>query len=171
MSLAGTLDSPAAAVHSVGMGQLAASREPDESLRALGLGSCIGIAVWDPVARVGGMAHVVLPESAISSLGSPPGKYADLAVPALMQSVGRLGAAPSRLVCNIAGGAQMFGESNSAVLNIGLRNAVAVRAALAAAGVQVRAAQTGGSVGRTLELLVGSGVVRVRTVGAGIVEI
>ena len=53
------------------------SREAEESLRALGLGSCIGIAVWDPVARVGGMAHVVLPESAMSSLGSPPGKYAD----------------------------------------------------------------------------------------------
>jgi chemotaxis protein CheD len=76
---------------------------PGSRCGARDLGSCIGIAVWDPVARVGGMAHVVLPESTTSSLGSPPGKYADLAVPALVRSVERLGGLPSRLVCNGTG--------------------------------------------------------------------
>jgi chemotaxis protein CheD len=150
----------------VGLGQIAASADPDEALCALGLGSCIGLIVVDPSARVAGMAHVMLPEAGITSTPGPAGKYADTAVPALLDAVGRLGAHPSRLVVKMAGGAQMFsGGSGGGVLNIGARNGVAVRAALARAGLRLRAADTGGSAGRTLEVVVGTGIVTVRAVG------
>lgn len=150
----------------VGLGQLVVSSNPEDILAALGLGSCIGLTVFDPVAKVAGMVHVMLPESDIASRPGPEGKYADTAIPALLAAVRKLGAEPTRLVCKMAGGAQMFGNgSGGGMLNIGSRNAIAVRAALQSAGLRLRAAQTGGNFGRTLELRVGSGVVTVRTVG------
>ncbi len=150
----------------VGLGQLVVSGDPTDVLAALGLGSCIGLTVFDPVAKVGGMVHVMLPESDIASRPGPEGKYADTAIPALVAAVRRLGAEPGRLVCKMAGGAQMFGNGSGAgMLNIGSRNAIAVRAALQAAGLRLKSAQTGGNFGRTLEMRIGSGVVTVRTVG------
>jgi len=156
----------------VGLGQMTASADPDDVLSALGLGSCIGLVMVDPVARVAGMAHVMLPESQASGAGSPEGKFADLAVPALLKAVTRLGADRGRLVCKMAGGAQMFAKGSGAgILNIGARNAIAVRAALQSAGLALRVAQTGGSVGRTMEVYVGTGLTTVRTVGGPTQEI
>lgn len=157
----------------VGLGQIAASADASDVLAALGLGSCIGLVFIDPVARVAGMAHVMLPESGISNgAGHLEGKYADTAVPALLAEVRRLGADPKRLVIKMAGGAQMFANGSGAgVLNIGARNAIAVRAALQKQGLSLRAAQTGGSVGRTLEVGVGTGLVTVRTVGGPVQEL
>jgi chemotaxis protein CheD len=150
----------------VGLGVIAVSADAGEVIAALGLGSCIGLTMFDPVARVAGMAHVMLPESQIASRPGPPGKYADTAVPALLEEVRRLGADPARLVCKMAGGAQMFSNgSGGGMLNIGSRNAIAVRAALQSAGLRLRSAQTGGTLGRTLEIHVGSGLVTVRSVG------
>jgi chemotaxis protein CheD len=149
----------------VGLGQLSASRDPEEAIAALGLGSCIGLTMHDPVSKVGGMAHVMLPDSTTARSLELPGKYADTAVPALVQALEDLGGRASRFVVHMAGGAQMFSGAGGGVLNIGCRNAVAVRAALQAAGLRLRSADTGGSVGRTLELAVGPGVVTVRSVG------
>jgi chemotaxis protein CheD len=163
------LGSPRATIK-VGLGQLVASNERGAGLAALGLGSCIGIAAYDPEARVAGMAHVMLPDSTLASAPGPPGKYADTAVPALLEEMRRLGASPGRLVVKIAGGAQMFATAGG-TLNIGARNAVSVRAALAAAGLRVRAAETGGTSGRTLELWVDDGRTTVRVVGRESVEI
>jgi chemotaxis protein CheD len=161
-----TLERPrAAAPVKVGLGQMAASRHVTEVLSALGLGSCIGLTMHDPVLRVGGMAHVMLPDSASARTLDLPGKYADTAVPALIQALEDLGGRRSRLVVHMAGGAQMFSGAGGGVLNIGCRNAVAVRAALQAAGMRLRAADTGGSVGRTLQLEVATGAVTVRSAG------
>jgi chemotaxis protein CheD len=155
---------PAAAVK-VGLGQIAACAEPERALSALGLGSCIGLVMIDPGSGVVGMAHVMLPDSALSSAGGPAGKYADTAVPALIEAVCDLGADVARLVVKMAGGAQMFTGAGAGGLNIGTRNAVAVRAALSAAGLRLRAADTGGNAGRTLEVVAGTGLVTVRQVG------
>ena len=153
------------------IGQIAASAECETVISALGLGSCIGVVLADPRARVAGMAHVMLPQSAATSTG-PPGKFADTAVPALLDSLLELGADPARLVAKIAGGAQMFGAgSGGNAFNIGERNADAVRAALRAAGIRVRAADVGGNCGRTMQVTVGSGAVTVRTVGGDPVEL
>ncbi|MFN8109684.1 MAG: chemotaxis protein CheD [Thermoleophilia bacterium] len=150
----------------VGLGQMVVSSEPGDVLAALGLGSCIGLTAFDPVSKVAGMVHVMLPESEIATRPGPEGKYADTAIPALVTAMRKLGADPTRLVCKMAGGAQMFGGgSGGGSLNIGSRNAIAVRAALQSAGLRLKSAQTGGNFGRTVELHVGSGLVTVRSVG------
>ena len=154
----------------VGLGVLAVTDEKGKGLSALGLGSCIGVAAYDPKVRVAGMVHVMLPDAGISSAPGPAGKYANTAIPALLDAMQRLGAAPNRLIIKIAGGAQMF-ASGGGNLNIGARNAVAVRAALAAAKLTIRAADTGGNAGRTLELWVDDGRTTVRAAGKAAFEI
>ncbi len=151
----------------VGLGQLVVSSDPTDVLVAVGLGSCIGLVMADTSRKVAGMVHVMLPDSALHTSGQMlHGKYADTAIPALLDAVLRLGADRNRLVIKMAGGSQMFSSGSGAgVLNIGTRNAVAVRESLSKAGLKLQAAQTGGSVGRTLDVTVGTGVVTVRAVG------
>ena len=155
----------------VGIGQIAASDQLDLFISALGLGSCIGVVVVDARAHIAGMAHVMLPQSAPTSKG-PPGKFADTAIPALLDSVLALGADRARLVATISGGAQMFGAGSGAGLfNIGGRNDEAVRTALSDARIRLRAHDVGGSCGRTMQVGVSSGTVTVRVVGGGAVEL
>lgn len=136
------------------------SHDPDEELVALGLGSCIALVMTDPEAQVAGLAHVMLPES--GGRTSLPGKFADTAVPELLERVTALGGSPDRLRVAIAGGAQMFpGEG----MDIGARNAVATRSALRRAGLPCHAEQTGGTTGRTLLVNVASGETTIRVRG------
>jgi len=145
----------------VRMGEMFASSRADDELVAIGLGSCIGLAMVDRSARVAGLAHVVLPESG-SAVG-PPGKYADLAIPALLDLVRRAGARKERLEIAMVGGAKMFALGTG--LDIGARNDAAVREALRAAGLSVRVAETGGNSGRTVRVYSGEGLVKVHTAG------
>lgn len=131
------------------MGEHEASATPSDVLVALGLGSCIGLVLCDVSAGAVGLAHVMLPESARGMEGEAP-KFADSAVPALVDLMAGLGAVPRRLEAVLAGGAAMFSLSSSPRLEIGSRNEAAVRAALAKAGIPVRAAATAGSSGRTV---------------------
>lgn len=149
----------------VGLGQIVVSAEVGSTIAAIGLGSCIGLVMHDDAAAVGGMAHIMLPEA--SGDVTPAGKFADSAVPALLGELEALGADRSRLRVKMAGGAQMFaaGSGASGVLNVGARNGIATRAAVQAAGLRLLSADTGGSSGRTVELVVGPGEVMVRTVG------
>ncbi len=142
------------------MGEMAVSANPTDELMALGLGSCIGLAIVDGTAGVAGLAHIVLPES---YPGGDRGKFADTAVPALVDRMRRAGAVVRRMEAAIAGGARMFDVS--AGLDIGARNEEAVRAALAKARVALRGSETGGSRGRTVRISVGDGVVSVRAAG------
>ena len=155
----------------VGIGQIAASDRRDVVISALGLGSCIGVVLMDARAQIAGMAHVMLPQSAPTSKG-PPGKFADTAIPALLDSVLALGADRARLVATIAGGAQMFGAGSGAgMFNIGGRNDESVRAALSAVRIRLRARDVGGHVGRTMRVGVGTATVTVRVVGGEAVEL
>lgn len=159
-----TLAVPSSADISVGLGRLEASGAPGQVLTALGLGSCIGLMMIDPAARVGGLAHVMLP--AVRGDASLPGKFADTAPPALLAAVEALGARRHRLIIKIAGGAQMFSSGSGArTLNVGERNEAAVREALAKLGLSVAAADTGGTRGRTVRLDVTTGRTTVRLAG------
>ena len=142
------------------MGEIEVSKRSGDELVARGLGSCIGLALVDRRAGVAGLAHIVLPQS--SETDRQTGKFADMAVPALIDRVCEAGASPGRLEAVLAGGARMFelGE-----LDIGARNAEAVRAELAACGLSVRACATGGSRGRTLRVEVGDCTVTVKEAG------
>jgi chemotaxis protein CheD len=142
------------------MGEIEVSARPGDELVARGLGSCIGLALIDRFAGVAGLAHVVLPEA--TATDREPGKFADLAVPELIDRVVRAGASRRRLEAVLAGGARMFelGE-----LDIGARNAEAVRAGLTKSGLSVRAAETGGNRGRTMRVEVGECTVTVKEAG------
>jgi chemotaxis protein CheD len=143
------------------MGEIEVSKQAGDELVARGLGSCIGLALVDRFVGVAGLAHIVLPQS--TETDRKPGKFADLAVPALIDRVIQAGAGRRRLEAVLAGGARMFelGE-----LDIGARNEEAVRAGLAASGVPIRASATGGSRGRTLRVEVAGGTVTVKEAGA-----
>lgn len=152
----------------VGLGEIKVSDTPGSVLVCYGLGSCIGLVLYDPHARIGGMAHVVLPSSSLGRGREMAGKFADTAVPALMEAVLRLGAARSRLTARMAGGARMLNVIGAGSrLDIGARNAEAVKAALEAARLPLTAEDTGGSHGRTVHLYVDTGQVLVSTVGRG----
>jgi chemotaxis protein CheD len=143
------------------MGEIEVSSQTGEELVARGLGSCIGLALIDCQSGVAGMAHIVLPEAPGPS-DPEPGKFADLAVPELISQMRRAGATVRRLDAVLAGGARMFelGE-----MDIGARNAEAVKEGLARSGVTVRASDTGGNRGRTMRLTVGEFTVRVKEAG------
>jgi chemotaxis protein CheD len=143
------------------MGEMVVSSDPNDELVAVGLGSCIGLAIVDRTAGVGGLAHIVLPESNDGT--DQVGKFADTAVPELIARMRKAGAAERRFETAIAGGARMFDMSGG--LDIGSRNEAAVRAALSKARIRIKAAQTGGSAGRTVKVEMGELVVTVRTAG------
>jgi chemotaxis protein CheD len=143
------------------MGEMMVSRDSNEELVALGLGSCIGLAILDRTAGVAGLAHIVLPES--SDRADQVGKFADTAVPELIARMRRAGATERRFETAIVGGARMFEMSGG--LDIGARNEAAVRAALSRARIPINAAQTGGSSGRTMKVAVGEMLVTVREAG------
>ncbi len=155
----------AAQTVTVGLGEIkAATPASAEVLLALGLGSCVGVVLFDPVARAGGMAHVVLPEPPEGTAVSP--KFATHAVPLLLERVLALGAERRRLVCAIAGGAQVLAVGTvHDSFRIGERNVAAVRAALHRLGIAPRAADCGGTTGRSLRLSLSDGRVAVKRLG------
>lgn len=149
----------------VGMAEIKVTRTAEDVLIALGLGSCIGVCLYDPQAQVAGMAHVVLPDS--TGYETQPSKFADTAVPLLIQEMERLGATPGRLRAALAGGAQLFAFNGPGPrLEIGPRNAAAVQAAIQQHKICVAASDLGGTSGRTI-YFTGEGRVRVKTIGKG----
>jgi chemotaxis protein CheD len=147
----------------VRMGELAASAVPGDVLVSLGLGSCIGVALVDRRLGVAGLAHVVLPSSGGHAA---PGsyKFADRAVPELIERVVAAGGRRPMLDAVLVGGASMFTVSSS-TLEVGQRNEAAVRDQLAAVRIPVVAAETGGDRGRTIRVHVGSRKITVREAG------
>lgn len=153
----------------VRMGELAVSKEPGHVLATIGLGSCIGLVLIERSRSLAGLAHIVLPES--RGVEAALGKFADRAVPALLEQLTTIGARPTGLRAVLVGGAQMFALGPDSGMDIGRRNEQAARAALEGAGLPVLAAATGGSEGRTVRVYVGSGRVTVKGAGAGEVEL
>ena len=154
------------AVIVVGMADLKVAKHPD-TLTTLGLGSCVGITLFDKSKKIGGMAHCMLPTYK-GFEGQNIAKFVDSAVVELINQLVRLGASRSALVAKIAGGAHMFGRSqNNDTLKIGERNIAAGLAILRQLSIPVQANDTGGSHGRTIELNIDTGALRIKTVGAG----
>jgi chemotaxis protein CheD len=138
---------------------------------ALGLGSCVAVALYDPVARVGGMAHVVLPEPPETE-NAPTAKFAGVAVSTVLEQVLARGAQRHRLVCKIAGGAQVLATGAMRdSFRIGERNTAAVQAALKRLGIRPAAVDCGGTAGRSFRLTVSDGRVAVKRSGANWVDL
>lgn len=136
-----------------GIGEMVLSSSPDAHLIAYGLGSCIALAIWDPSAKVGGLAHFMLPSGQAN--GTSPVKFIDTGIDPFLRTVEASGAMLSRCTIKAAGAAAMLTVAGG--LAIGKRNAEALQAALAERGLALDASALGGSVGRTAQLDVGDG--------------
>jgi chemotaxis protein CheD len=143
------------------------------ALITLGLGSCIGLVIYDQTSRTVGMVHIMLPDSREAKNIPKPGKFADTAVPLLLEELAKLGVNKSQLRAKMAGGAQMFSipGKDSAIFSVGTRNVEATTKMLADAGIRVVASDTGGSKGRSVEFNTDTMKFTVKTLGAGTKDI
>jgi chemotaxis protein CheD len=144
----------------VGMGQSLACRPPQRLWSILG--SCVAVVLCDPKRHVGAMSHVVLPSA--SGRSGSPGKFADTAVPYMLQLLREMGVSGDGLVAKIAGGASMFGHSMP--LEVGESNIRSIGAALQAAGIRIVAKDVGGKKGRRVTLDCSNGEFLVEILGS-----
>ena len=123
----------------VGMADLKTCKSP-EVLTTLGLGSCVGVAIYDPVSKISGLLHCMLPDSTQFRNNSNTAKYADSGIDELISQMVKLGANRARLVAKIAGGAQMFAmKTNNDTLRVGERNVEAVKKKLSELNIRLLA--------------------------------
>lgn len=159
-------------IFKIGMADLGVAKQPNR-LRTTGLGSCVGVVLYDETKKVAGMAHVMLPDSSLAK-GSElnVAKYADTAIPKLIKDMEQLGASTRNMIAKIAGGAQMFSFlSGNDTMRIGPRNVEACKAALGQARIRIVVEDTGGNCGRTIEMDSMTGVLQIRTVNQGVKEV
>lgn len=153
-------------VINVGIGDIKIARSPN-LLVARGLGSCIAASMYDPLLRLGGMAHILLPESAIFERTENPYKFANMAIPALVTALCRESGNPKRFEVKLAGGARMFSFSSSRKeRDIGAQNVERIARILEDMGLLVAAQDLGGRRGRTVSLHTNTGALVVRVFGS-----
>ena len=155
----------------VGVSDMKVSNDPNSVLITYSLGSCIGLAVYDSVARVGGILHLMLPESDIDTAKAQknPYMFADTGIPTLFKSAYKLGAKKQRMRTIVVGGAQVLDQKG--FFNIGKRNQMAVKKMLWKNNVIIDHEDVGGNVNRTLKLAVKNGQTWLKTSGKGEFEI
>ncbi|MGG7618875.1 chemotaxis protein CheD [Bacillus coreaensis] len=141
-------------------------------IRTSGLGSCVGVVIYDQVKEIAGLVHIMLPDSSLSKAGTMNvAKYGDTGVKELVKRLVQSGARPSMLKAKIAGGAQMFQFSNTSdMMRIGPRNVEAVKRELAELKIAIMAEDVGGNSGRTIEFCPKSKILHIRTVNKGTQE-
>jgi len=151
----------------VGMADLKVIKAPG-ILTTLGLGSCVGIALYDKLNKIAGLAHAMLPSSAEISNNENKAKFVDTGIDLLIEKMIMEGANLNYIVAKIAGGSQMFSfNSNNSILKIGERNVLATRQKLASLGIRIVSEDTGGNYGRTIQLDSEDGSLIVKTIGHG----
>lgn len=155
----------------VGIADMNTAYSPDKII-TVGLGSCIGIAIHDRIEGLGGLAHIMLPDSTQFNNIKNPLKFADLAVPLLIEKLEKLGSNRKNLKAKIAGGASMFNFSDrSMIMDIGNRNGTAVKDSLKKNSIPVIGEDIGGNKGRTMIFDISNGIVLIKTVGIGLKEL
>ena len=147
----------------VDIADFAVTDDPRATLVTHSLGSCIGVTIWDPGARVGGMIHFMLPDSSLApeKAKANPAMFANTGIPALFKTAYKLGAVKKRMIVKVAGGAQLLDDNGT--FNIGKRNYVMVRKLFWKNSILIDAEDIGGSISRTLRLSVGTGRVMLKT--------
>ncbi|MBC8059446.1 MAG: chemotaxis protein CheD [Clostridiaceae bacterium] len=155
----------------VGIADLNVTSTPNK-LITVGLGSCIGITLYDKVKKNGGLLHIMLPDSTQFSSVTNPFKFADLGVPILLKKIQDMGSRKNDISAKIAGGASMFNFSDkSMIMDIGSRNSVAVKRILAELEIPLLREDIGGNNGRTIIFDTSTGSLLIRTVGKEMKEI
>lgn len=149
----------------VGMADLKICPYP-KAVTTLGLGSCVGIALYDPVTKMAGLAHIMLPDSTKIRNNENKAKFADTGIAELVNQMVKNGASKARLVAKIAGGAQMFAfNSNTEMGRIGDRNVESSKAVLKKMNIRLLAEDTGLNYGRTVEFYSETGLFLIKSVG------
>ena len=148
----------------VGMADLKTCLPPN-GITTLGLGSCVGIALRDKNSKVGGLAHIMLPDSTVIANQTNVAKFADTGIIELLKQMEKLGAVKRNIVAKIAGGATMFAMSSRTNLNVGERNVEAVKAKLKELGIPILAEDTGLNYGRTVIFYPETGDYVIKAVG------
>lgn len=155
----------------VGIAELSVTSSPHK-LITIGLGSCIGIALYDRFTCIGGLAHIMLPDSTAFTNITNAMKFADLAIPILLKRMEEQGASIRNIKAKIAGGASMFNfQDKSMIMDIGNRNGIAVKNTLEKKLIPIIAEDIGGNKGRTVIFDTCNGIVQIKTVGLDIKEI
>ena len=146
----------------VGVADMQVSADPNIEIVTYSLGSCLGLVIYDPVVKVGGIAHIMLPESKIErkKVIENPYKFVDTGIPLLFKSAYALGAKKSRLIVKGAGCGRVLNDAN--LFNIGQRNEVALRKLFWKNNILLNATDFGGNTSRTLRLRIGDGTLLVR---------
>ena len=149
----------------VGMADLNICKSPD-GITTLGLGSCVGVALRDPVTKIGGLLHAMLPDSTVIKNNTCVEKFGDSGLDELVKRMVRAGANKARLEAKLAGGAQMFAfQRNSDLVKVGERNAEAARKKLRAMHIRLLAEDTGLNYGRTVIYYPETGIYVIKAVG------
>ena len=149
---------------SVGLGEIKISRDPNDVLVAFGLGSCVGIGMYDPITHIGGMLHAVLPMA--NGKQDSLSKYADSGTLLLLDEMQKAGALKFRLIVRIAGGANMLSAPGMPTFfDIGTRNIESAHNILNKIGLKLSNEEVGGQIGRTVRLYIADGRMTVRTMG------
>ncbi len=149
----------------VGVADMVVSNDSSAELVTYSLGSCLGIAIYDPVKKAGGLLHLMLPESRIdpNKASTCPFMFVDTGVPKLFQGVYNLGADRHRLIVKVAGGSQLLDDKN--IFNIGERNYIAFSNLLARNGYTIHAKDVGGVSSRTLRMDLANGSITIKPPG------
>lgn len=144
--------------------------KPPQTIRTSGLGSCVGIVLFDSLNKVAGLAHIMLPDSGLAKAGDMnKAKYANTAIEELLNLIVRSGGKAYHLKAKIAGGAQMFQfTSGSDLMRIGPRNVDAVKEELKRLNITLVGEDVGGNSGRTIEFDPASCELSIRTVNQGV---
>lgn len=151
----------------IGMADLNVIKSPG-ILTTLGLGSCVGIALYDKNKKIAGLAHIMLPSSLEIKNNTNKAKFADTGIELLIEMIVSIGASRRGLTAKITGGSQMFNfNSDSDILKVGKRNVLATKEKLKEFKIPVIAEDTGGNYGRTIELNSEDGSLLVKTIGHG----
>ncbi|MDD5730574.1 MAG: chemotaxis protein CheD [Candidatus Omnitrophica bacterium] len=155
----------------VNMAQMEISQAPAR-LVTRGLGSCLGITLYDASRKAGGMSHPMLPDIEKSRIKSNPSRFVNSAIRKMVDELQKQGSSKNQLVAKIFGGAHMFGFiASDSILNVGQKNVEVAQTVLKELGIEIVCQETGGSFGRTIELSLETGKVLVKTVSWGEKEV
>ncbi|MCK5679679.1 chemotaxis protein CheD [bacterium] len=155
----------------VGIADLKVSKDPGDTLVTYSLGSCIGLAIYDPVVKVGGLLHYMLPDSSINKdkAAKNPAMFANKGIPLLFKECYSLGADKKRMIIKVAGGSQIMDDAGT--FNIGKRNYAILRKMFWKNNVMIDNEDIGGNCNRTMYMEIGDGKINLKISKKGMVEL
>ena len=150
-------------IFNIGIAEHKIAKSPDR-ITTLGLGSCVGVVLYDAISTIGGMVHIMLPSAPCGCAHVNKSKFADTAITELICRMTHAGARQSNLTAKLAGGAYMFNDIYDSGINVGLKNIAMCREILRENAIPVVGEDVGGTSGRSIDFCCASSLLQVRTI-------